>query len=290
MAVKFFGQFLVEGGIVSREKLLAALDLQQTTNLKFGEMALSMGMITERDVERVHQAQRSDDMRFGDIAVKLGILTEAQVEQVLTKQKNCYLYIGRALVQVGALNDVQLEYHLKEFQADQAPYRVDKIALPAGVPTPELWEMTADLTFKMLTRVANLTHRTEQPQLIDRIEVNDLIVSMPLSGGTQARYFLSVSSGIRASIARAILKEASVEGEPEEVLDDTVMELINIVLGNVAAKGAQLGYRIDIAPPEAIHPEASVEVPDGHLGLLFPIHVAEGERIEMVLFINKWGF
>ena len=63
-----------------------------------------------------------------------------------------------------------------------------------------------------------------------------------------------------------------------------------VVLGNVAAKGAQLGYRIDIAPPEAIHPEAPVQVPDGYLGLVFPIHVAEGERIEMVLFLNKWGF
>lgn len=289
MAVKFFGQFLVEGGIITPEKLLEALELQQATNLKFGEMALSMGLLTEEDVERVHRAQRSDDMRFGDIAVKIGLLTEEQVQQVLTRQQNSYLYIGRALVEVGALNQVQLDHYLKEFQADQAPYRVDRIAIPPGVPHPDVWEIAADLTFKMLTRVADLPHRTEPCRVVGRIEPNHLIASMEISGAANARYLLSVSPGIQEVIARAILKEDNVAEEPPEVLDDTVMEFVNIVCGNVAAKSAQLGFRIDIAPPEAVRPEGPVEIPEGHAGLLFPIHVASGERAELVLIVNKWG-
>lgn len=290
MAVKFFGQFLVEKGIISREKLLEALDLQQETNLKFGEMALSMGLITARDVDRVHQMQRSDDLRFGDIAVKIGILTEAQVEQVLTKQKNSYLYIGGALVKLGALSEMELEHHLKAFQADQAPYCVDRIEIPAGVPTPDFWEMAADLTFKMLTRVADLHHRSEAPRLIDRIDPNFLVATIEFTGAVKGSYSLSVSPEIRTAIARGVLKETNVENEPEEVLDDTVMEFVNIVCGNVAAKGAQLGHAVDIAPPEAIRPEAPIEIPNGHIGVAFPVHAVCGGRMEVILCANKWGF
>ncbi len=47
MAVKFFGQFLVEQGIVTSEALLNAINLQDKNNLKLGEMAVAMGLITQ---------------------------------------------------------------------------------------------------------------------------------------------------------------------------------------------------------------------------------------------------
>ena len=57
MAVKFFGQFLVEQGAVTSEALLHAIELQDRTNLKLGEMAVAMGYITPNDIERAHSAQ-----------------------------------------------------------------------------------------------------------------------------------------------------------------------------------------------------------------------------------------
>lgn len=289
MAVKFFGQYLVEKGLVSREKLLEALELQETTNLKFGEMALAMGLLTEDDIERVHRAQFSNDMRFGDIALKIGILTDAQVQQVLTRQQNSYLYIGQALVEVGALEKTELEKYLKDFQQDQAPYRVDRIAIPADVPRPDVWEIAADLTFKMLTRVAQLAYRVEQCRQIERLMPNHVVAAISLTGAVQARFFLSASEEIQHTIARAILKEENVSDEPMEVLDDTVTEFLNVIAGNVAAKAAQRGYKIEIDPPDVMHPDTPLDVPDGHVGLLFPIHASTGERIEMALFINRWG-
>ena len=65
MAVKFFGQFLIEKGAVTRIDLLQAIDLQEKTNLKFGEMVVEMGLMTTTDVARVHLAQRSEDLHFG---------------------------------------------------------------------------------------------------------------------------------------------------------------------------------------------------------------------------------
>jgi CheY-specific phosphatase CheX len=286
MAVKFFGQFMVEQGIVSSEALLKAIALQESVNLKFGEMAQSMGLITPVDIDRVHNAQRGEDMQFGDMCVKLEILSLSQLKEVLTKQKNSHLYIGEALIKVGAVSAADLPKHLDAFKADQAPYRVDTVAIPAGVAHAQLWELAADLTYKMLARVANLTVRQGQCRLIQRIEPNDSIVAIQMSGSAQVHYLLSVSREVRNSIARALLNTDDVSKEGEDMLNDTVMEFANIVCGNIAAKAAQMGKTLEIAPPMLLAEAGGISVTPGGKGLLFPVFIAEG-HIEFALFVEK---
>jgi len=283
MAVKFFGQFLVEKGVVSSEQVLKAIELQEKVNLKFGEMALSMGMITDKDVDRVHHAQRTEDLKFGDMAVKLGIISEAQLNEVLTRQKNNHLYIGEALVRVGGLTEEQLPQLLAEFKEDQAPYMVDRVVIPAGVPNGTLLEICADLTYKMMTRIADIQFRPGACALSDEIGSNDLLVGMELVQDLEARYVLSVSSGVRRMVAEGILKQGDVTGESEEMLNDTVMEFVNVVCGNVSAKAAQLGKNIEIRPPEVLQSGSGpLRVPAGKTGLRFPIYVSD-EKVELFL-------
>jgi CheY-specific phosphatase CheX len=288
MAVKFFGQFLVEKGAVSRIDLLQAIDLQEKTNLKFGEMVVKMGLMTTADVERVHKAQRSEDLHFGDMAVKLKIITEENVQQVLTHQRNNHLYIGEALIQVGALNQEQLDKYLKEFKEDQQSYVSEKVEIPAGVPHKPIWEMVADLTYKMLTRVAGISFRPGPCTVVEKLPSRPVIAEMGFSGSVSARYLLSVSESTRNLVAKAILDEESVEDEPVEVLDDSVKEFINIVCGNIAAKASQLGHSIDITPPEMRSDStAGVAVPQDHTGLMFPIYLTDGEVFELTIFVPK---
>lgn len=287
MAVKFFGQFLLEQGAVSNDKLLQAIDLQEKTNLKFGEMALSMGLITEAGIDKVHLAQQREDLRFGDMALKLGVISAEQMQQVLTKQKNSHLYIGEALIEVGALEAGQLEPLLAAFKADQAVYQVEKVSIPAGVPSPEIWEMFADITFKMLTRVADIAYKAGPSEVVSVLGKNDVVAVMAFNGTVSGRYFVSVSSDIQRMIARAILREEDVSGEPAAVLDDTVMEFANIAFGNIAAKAAQMGQSIEISPPEVFHGSAGdIAVPPGQTGLRFPIFIADGKKAEMAVFIQ----
>lgn len=288
MAVKFFGQFLVEQGIVTRDALVKAIDLQDHKNLKLGEMAVSMGYITESQIERAHNAQMSKDMKMGDLLVELGFLTLAQLEDVIVRQKNTHLYIGEALVQVGALNVESLQQHLAAFKADQAQYVSDGIELPSGIANSKIWEMTADLTYKMITRVLDLQFRPGKSVQVDRISSNFMIAAMDFSGDVEARYLISVSEELQQAIARAILREESVAGEPVEVLEDTVMEFVNVVCGNVAAKASQMGVIMNINPPVTIHPtEEGLPVPDGQTALCFPIHIGDGDKMEMVLLIKN---
>jgi CheY-specific phosphatase CheX len=288
MSVKFFGQFLVEKGIVSRDTLLKAIELQESVNLKFGEMAHTMKLVSDADIERIHDAQRSEDLMFGDMAVKLGILTDEQIKQVLAMQSNSHLYIGEALVRVGAFTAEALHQHLETFKIDQAPYVTTKVIIPQGVSNPDIWEMTADLSSKLIARIVNLRCRLGLCRVVDRLETNDVVAEMAMSGDIDAMFLLSVTSRMQKRIAEAILKEDSVDGEPREVLDDAVMELVNILCGNVAAKAAQQGRSLEIAPPLVIHPDQrGIPVPPGKQGLVFPIVSADGEKMELALFIKR---
>ena len=286
MPVKFFGQFMVEKGAITRMALLQAIDLQEKTNLKFGEMVIEMGLMGKEDIARVHLAQRSEDLHFGDMAVKMGFITEDQVQQVLTRQRNSHLYIGEALVKVGAISEQSLEKYLADFKQDQAGYISEKIEIPADVPHQPIWEMVADLTYKMLTRVVGITFRPGPCTIIDKMPARPIIAEMGFSGSVSARYLLSVSESTRNLVAKAILAEDSVENESIEILDDSVKEFVNIVCGNIAAKAAQLGHSIDITPPEMRDDSAhGIAVPEKHTGLMFPVYLSDGEIFELTIFI-----
>lgn len=284
MAVKFFGQFLVEQGIVGSESLLEAINLQEKNNLKLGEMAVTMGLLTEADIQRAHNAQMSKDMKLGDLLVELGFITLDQLNDIITRQKNTHLYIGEALVQIGSLTTENLQKHLDAFKADQAQYVSNGIELPITSANNKIWEMTADLTYKMITRVLDLQFRPGKCALTTTITPHFMLAAMDLSGDVEARYLISVSEGLQKSIAKAILSEDSVENEPVEVLEDTVMEFVNVVCGNVAAKASQMGVIMNINPPVVLRQQA---IAQGETALSFPIYIGDGESMEMILLIKS---
>lgn len=288
MAVKFFGQFLVEQGIVTTEALLNAINLQDKNNLKLGEMAVSMGLITQEDIQRAHNAQMSKDMKLGDLLVEMGFLTLVQLNDTITRQKNTHLYIGEALVQLGSLTNKELQKQLDAFKADQAQYVSNGIELPITSKDNKILEMAADLTYKMVTRVLDLQFRPGKCVQTTVIPPNFMVAAMDLSGDVEARYLISVSEGMQKSIAKAILSEESVDHESVEILEDTVMEFVNVVCGNVAAKASQMGVVMNINPPVTIHPPASgMAVPEGQTALCFPIHIVGGDTMEMFLLIKN---
>jgi len=288
MAVQFFGQFLMERGIVTGTALRDAIQLQEKNNIKLGETAVAMGLITLADIQRAHNAQLSKDMKLGDLLVEMGLLTLIQLDDIITRQKNNHLHIGEALVQLGVLTADALRQHLDAFKTDQARYISSGIELPVISANSAIWEMTADLTFKMITRVLNLQFHAGTCTTPTVLSPNFMMAAMDLSGDVTARYLISVSQELQKSIARAILGEASVDDEPAEVLEDTVMEFVNVVCGNVAAKASQTGVILNINPPVALHPPAhGLAVPDGHTALCFPIHTGSGELMEMILIIKE---
>ena len=271
MSVKFFGQFLLERGIIGRQALLEAIQAQEAQNLRLGEYAVHQGYLTSAQAAAVNRVQLTEDKRFGEIAVDLGLISGDQLRELLTLQQNDYLRLGEALEALGKVDAPILTRELEAFRDDQSSYQVGEVVFPAGIDGAGILAVPVDLTAKLLSRLAGLTCKVGAGERGARAPVDRLVTaSITLSGDVDAHYTLSVSQDLARRIG------AGLTGDGAEVDDDTcldaVKELCNVVCGNAAARLAQLGRQVEIGPPWEGYPLAR----DGVESILFPLHVPDG--------------
>ena len=288
MAVKFFGQFLIDKKVITKMDLLRAIELQEKTNLRFGDLVVEMGLMTREQIDQTHRSQRHEDLQFGDMAVKMGFLSPEQIQRVLDQQRKKHLYIGGALVKLAIITKENLDLYLSEFKQTQKTDIMEKIIIPAGIPHQPVWEIVADMTYKMLTRVAGATFRTAPCRITKAIPDRPIVVEMFFSGSVSARYLLTISESTRQLLTNVTSKKSKAEAETAEEMDAAVKEFVNIVGGNVAGKTAQLGLSI-AATPAQIYQQKDInpEISEDQTGLLFPIYFSNGEEFELTILIQK---
>ena len=308
MAVKYFGQFLLDKDLVSREDILRAIALQEQKDLRLGELSVAVGYLTEMqgqsglklgelaraleylgraEIQRAFERRFSTEMKLDELLLELGLMAQNQLNNVITRNRANHLDLGDALVSVGALSAEQLAFCRDEFECDQARYTAERVELPSGIANKSTWEMAAGLTRQMIFEVFNVPLSPCKCKTISTADTNFMMAAMDMSGDLEARYIISVSEKLQKAVAKAILEEEFVEGESSELLEDTVMEFLNVVCGNVVAKCSQLGKFVNISPPVAIHTgENGVPIPSGHVGLCFPVEIGESERMELILIIK----
>ena len=119
MAAKFFGQFLLEKGVINAAQLLRALEIQRTSNPALGEIACEKGLLSADQAQVINERQRSEDKRFGDIAQSMGLLTGDEVGQLLDEQKSRRKLFGEILVDEGFVDRMRLDAELQLHAADR---------------------------------------------------------------------------------------------------------------------------------------------------------------------------
>ncbi len=247
MSVKFFGQFLLNRRVVSREQLLDGLLLQGDRNQPLGMYAVKQGYITHEQAERINVAQRGIDERFGDLAIELRLLTRGQVDELLLMQRNDHIRLGEALVELGHIDTAALEREVEAFRADQAAFETGIIEFPPDTPDSAMLSIPVDLTAKMLMRVAGVRTKIEAARSLSDLPDDALVTaSISFSGAINSEYVLSVSKDIAVTIARRMTGEDSVSND---LVEDAIKEMCNVVCGNAVGKFAQSGRRVEITPP-----------------------------------------
>ena len=279
MGIQFFGEYLIENWVVTREQLLEALELQEFRNLKFGELASRKGFLDEEQVATVHHQQLVEDRRFGDIAVEMGFMPADQVMEILTLQKNSYLFLGEALLELGHISEDILERELTLFTEDQARYQLERVGVPSKMSARMAIVACVDLTQKLFVRVVGILLKTGRPELFlgGAIPAREaecvLTVGVRIGGCRQLHYLLSVSHDVAVAIASKVLKEDATR-ESFDLIEDAVREFCNFVCGNAAAKLAQQGIQVDIQSPESL---SAIPGLTGGLAMVhYPVHLAEG--------------
>ncbi len=279
MGVRFFGQYLLENGVIKAEQLLAAIAKQDETNLKFGDMAISLELLTKEQVDRILALQRERDIKIGEASVELGFLTTAQVEQVLRAQKNSHIMVGEALVATGGLTREQLEVQLAAFAEDQKPFRVVQVVSPALDPTG-VARPVIDLATKFLLRIAGLQVRVGELRGQASLATGRLTSRVAFHGDVKGEVVLRGKPELCARVASGILGEPVAASDVPTVLDG-LGEFLNVLCGNLAAQLARSGKSLELAAPQHGEVTLSSDVrlveaqlgsPEGELDLIVITH------------------
>lgn len=251
MAVRFFGQYLLENGVIDARQLLAAISHQEKTNLKFGDMAIQLGLLDEDKLAKIFALQRSEDLRTGEAAIKLGFLTHEQVDQVLRAQQNGHIMIGEALIQTGALDRVVLDRHLAAFKLEQDQFKTTD-GVPAAQDPTGVGRPAVDLTMKFLLRLANFSMKLVETKVgaLDDLQIPSYTARVGFTGDVKGEIALRASQSLCARIASAMLGEPVAPDNAPTVLDAT-SEFLNVVGGNLSAAVARSGKKVELAAPKS---------------------------------------
>lgn len=118
MFTQFFGNYLLNSGLVSPEKLSDALGRLSETKLRLGVLAINAGIMTAEQVDKVHAEQQKVDKRIGELMVDMGYATEEQIEKLLKTQPSAHLLLGQTLVNDGVMTNSQFENALNSYKKE----------------------------------------------------------------------------------------------------------------------------------------------------------------------------
>jgi hypothetical protein len=116
MRERFFGQFLIQQGVLSPLQLAEGLLYQQRVNRSIGTIAVEKKYLREDEVGRILEQQRSCDLPFGEIGEQLSLLTPRQHRLLLKEQKRSTIYLGETLLVLGYLTGEQYAQYLADFR------------------------------------------------------------------------------------------------------------------------------------------------------------------------------
>jgi hypothetical protein len=249
MGVKFFGQYLIESGVVQAEQVRAALNLMDTENRTIGELAVEGRLISEADADKINAEQRHRDMPFGELAAEMGLLDEEQIDNLVQLQWRTRLRIGQALIRLGHLENARLEELLVRYEEEQAPHRIENLALPPGLEGNALAPYVLDLFTNLLMRVGRITTRVGSGESISRPPDLPIQIAVAVSGDSGLLICLVGDEEFSRQLAA---KASGLDPErlDREMLFDGVGEFVNVLAGNAMALAEQNGIALELEPPQ----------------------------------------
>ena len=249
MAAKFFGQFLLEKGVIDAAQLLRALEVQRTSNPALGELACEKGMLTADQAQAINERQRREDRRFGDIAQSMGLLTSDEVGQLLDEQKARRKLFGEILIEEGFVDRARLDEELRLHAADrdEATRSLDAI-----VATHQLGRRvgnsiaTCNKLFPRLLRTQcqfSSVVDPSSPPAVDAMAIVRVAADRPLAIG------MACDRATMHAMAQAFLTIPT-EACDEELARDVLGELVNVLMGYVVKDSLPEDASYRASPPD----------------------------------------
>lgn len=257
MAAKFFGQFLLERGVIDAQQLLRALELQRASNPMLGELAQAHGLLDAAQVRLINERQRREDRRFGDIAQELDLLTAAQVDVLVEEQTARRKLFGAILVEEGMVDEDTLERELAAHRFDRAQALASLEEHLAGHPLQAMAEGAIATSGKLLLRI--LRTQAQFASLADAgtLAAHPLCAYVHVDAERPIGVALACDAATATAFASAFLSIPPSACD-EALARDALGELVNVLMGYIVkdALPEDMGYRAK--PPTFMRPAAEL--------------------------------
>ena len=232
MAVKFLGQYLLEQGLINREQLLQALDIQRQCSPMLGELAVEAGLLDSRQAETINDRQRQEDKRFGDIAMALGWLDAGQIDGLLDLQKSRRKMFGEILIEQGMLSRQQLEQALHEQQAERSVAQQDYQQAVASHAMAREVGLLLDTCDKQFLRILKRRSQFSAVLASPAAEAGRVTACIEVAASRPLIIGIACDGDTARNIACAFMR-IKPERCDDELARDALGELLNVIMGYV---------------------------------------------------------
>ncbi len=110
-----FGRFLLNKGIISKDKLSYALKVQSEINNSFLLTTLEGGYVKIEALKDAINLQRDKGLCFKDALMELKLIDEETIEKIKGEMAEKRIMLGDLIVKQGIITSHELEDALKEF-------------------------------------------------------------------------------------------------------------------------------------------------------------------------------
>lgn len=237
MATKFFGQHLLEKGLIDKQQLLSALEQQRVDNPRLGDLATQLGILTPEESHRINDRQKNTDAKFGDIAVAMDLLNAQQLQQLIDIQHSTRKFFGEVLIELGYLDNKLLNQELQLYQLEQKQIsNVVKITV-ANNDNAQSINACAEIISKLFTRLfhvqAQFCALASEQEFTDKSDQLNYISSITIESIEDITLSLACPKDMMFEIASQLIKIDKDEVD-EELAWDATGEFLNIVTGYYA--------------------------------------------------------
>ncbi|MBN1522749.1 MAG: hypothetical protein JW928_09490, partial [Candidatus Aureabacteria bacterium] len=230
MTVKFFGQFLLEKGVVDKKQLLEAVEYQKRINVKLGTLAIDKGYLNYRQVEKIIDLQRKKNKFFSELALEENFLSKSQLDDLLRQQKSDRVYLGEALVKKKFLTLKELEENLREFKELQKKSMESIMDSLNNIESTKHLNVVITVVLNLFRRIIGLSGKIGGCQREHLSPKNfSFGIRQKIYGEISGFFLINLSEDLFFTIASKMLNEKI--NEISDITIDSVKEFINTVSG-----------------------------------------------------------
>lgn len=249
----FFGQFLLDRGVITKEALDDALAFQRESNRRIGEMAMEKSYLTPEQVDRIFAEQQLRDEPFGVIALRMKYLTRKQLDDLLFTQTIYSTHLGEAMLMRGHISSEQFVEFLRKYNGLTKAREAEFDSLLQGLPEQSIFQCVVKALDAAFTRFVGKHARIAglRASLPVATTCSAFALGASLRKGGRVLCLIGLSDEVAAVIAERLSKSLDACDEPPQNPAAHCKEFFNI-MARYLTKGLEDAGLV-LASPMEVH-------------------------------------